>query len=169
MLGAPMTLPLWLQYLQTLALLLIPAIGAWIAWQQVQIARVKLQHDLYDRRFAVFEAARKLLHEVISHGDVSDSSLNAYAIATADAIFLLDDPKVCEYLKEIKKRSTILHIIKFDMEPLPAGDEKAALSKKAGEHLRWLNEQPDALVKHFKPFLMLERHGGTARLRTPIS
>src|SRR5271166_908276 len=151
--------PLWLQYLQVLAVLLVPAIGAWIAWRQVQIARVKLQHDLYDRRFAVFEAARKLLVEVITHGDVSNNSLTTYAIATADAIFLLDDPKLCEHLKEIRKRSSILHTIKFTMEPLPAGDQKAALSKQASEHLLWLNDQLDVLVEHFKPFLMLERRG----------
>ena len=54
-------IPWWLQYLQTFALIAIPAVGACLAWQQVQIARVKLQHDLYDRRYRVFEATRKLL------------------------------------------------------------------------------------------------------------
>ena len=100
-----MMLPLWMQYLQAVALLLLPAIGAWIAWQQVQIARVKLQHDLYDRRFAIFNAARKLLLEVTTHGDISDHSVNEYVIATADAVFLLDDPTLCEYLKDLERRS----------------------------------------------------------------
>jgi hypothetical protein len=160
---ARMALPLWLQYSQAVAVLLLPAIGAWIAWQQVQIARVKLQHDLYDRRFAVFEAARKLLLEVVIHGDVSDASLNAYTIATADAVVLLDD-KSCEYLKDVGKRSSILHTIKFTMESLPAGDQKAGLSKKAGEHLLWLNDQLDVLIELFKPFLSLERRRTRLRL-----
>jgi hypothetical protein len=61
-----MVLPLWLQYLQAVALVLIPIIGAWIAWQQVRIARAKLHFDLYKKRFAVFEAARRLIAEAIT-------------------------------------------------------------------------------------------------------
>jgi hypothetical protein len=60
-------IPWWLQDLQTFALIAIPAVGACLAWQQVQIARVKLQHDLYDRRYRVFEATRKLLAETLVH------------------------------------------------------------------------------------------------------
>ena len=37
----------FLPSLQTIAVIAIPLVGAWLAWQQVQIARVKLQHDLF--------------------------------------------------------------------------------------------------------------------------
>ncbi len=53
-------LPAWVQVLllvlQALAVPVIAAAGVWIARQQMHIARVKLQHDLYDRRYAVFQA-----------------------------------------------------------------------------------------------------------------
>ena len=82
--------------------------GRRVGQQQVQIARVKLQHELYDRRFAVFDAARKLLLEVITNGDASPSALNAYTIGTTDAIFLLDE-KITEYLGEIAAVDLIDH------------------------------------------------------------
>ena len=61
-------IPLWLQILQAFSVLCISGVGAWLAWQQVQIARVKLQHDLYDRRYRVFDATLKFLVEVTGHG-----------------------------------------------------------------------------------------------------
>ena len=51
--GCP--LPLWVQVLQALLVPVIAAVGAWVALQQMYLARVKLQHDLYDRRYAVFQ------------------------------------------------------------------------------------------------------------------
>jgi hypothetical protein len=71
-------LPVWIQYIQAGAVILIPIIGAFIANQQVKIARVKLQHDLYERRFEVFQAARKLLAHVITNGNASDDQLRKY-------------------------------------------------------------------------------------------
>jgi hypothetical protein len=57
------SLPLWVQVLQALAVPVIAAVGAWVALQQMHIARTKLQHDLYDRRYAVFQAVRRFLDE----------------------------------------------------------------------------------------------------------
>jgi hypothetical protein len=59
-------LPPWVQILQALATPVIAIVGAWVALEQMKIARVKLRHDLYDRRYAVFQSARSLLNEVIS-------------------------------------------------------------------------------------------------------
>lgn len=64
-------MPFWVQVLQALAVPVIAAVGAWVALQQMHIARVKLQHDLYERRYAVFEAVRRFLDEAVSHKIVS--------------------------------------------------------------------------------------------------
>jgi hypothetical protein len=149
-------LPAWLQYLQALAVVLIPPIGAWLAWQQVQIARVKLQHDLYERRYAVFNAARKLLAEVVAHRTPSEVGLRAYTISTADAVFLFND-QIAEYLRELRKRAIILETIHSVMEPLPPGDKKVELWEKASKEFLWLNDELDTLVSRFKPFLTLDR------------
>ena len=69
----------------------IPLVGAWLAWQQVQIARVKLQHDLFERRYNVFAAARRLLAQIDTHRRPSDEDLRAFMLGTSDAVFLFDD------------------------------------------------------------------------------
>ena len=68
-------LPLWIQWLQALAVPVVAAVGAWIALQQMHLARVKLRHDLYDRWFAVYQADRKFSAEVLTHATVEDDQL----------------------------------------------------------------------------------------------
>ena len=149
-------LPAWLQYVQAGALVLIPIIGAWIAWQQVHIAQAKLHFDLYEKRFAIFEAARSLIGEAIQNANVSQSSLGKYTLGTADAMFLLNDELV-KYLREVGKHAVALSTMQYAIEPLPAGTQlRIELSTKVGEEIRWFNAQADELTTHFMPFLKLE-------------
>src|SRR5438105_2018099 len=113
-------LPSWLQYLQTVALTAIPFIGAWLAWQQVHIARVKLQHDLFERRYKVFDATRKLLISILVTGTASEEARRAFALDTVDAVFLFDDD-LARYLKEMGKRAVILQNTNRKLELMPMG------------------------------------------------
>ena len=83
----------------------IPAVGAWLAWQQVQIARVKLQHDLYVRRFRVFDAARRFVANICSNGTTTDEDVRAFIVGTGDAVFLFDDA-LGKYLDEMRSRAS---------------------------------------------------------------
>jgi hypothetical protein len=85
----------------------IPALAAAIAfvswWSsrssnrwQVKIAREKLKHDLYDRRFAVYMAFHELMVAVAEKKDV-DAELRKANEARAHSPFLLD-PHVTQYL-----------------------------------------------------------------------
>jgi hypothetical protein len=154
-------LPLWVQYAQAvgtpLLAVVIASVGAWLAWQQVRIARVKLQHDLYDQRFAVFQAARKFLAEVLTHRRPSDEEIRLYVIGTADAGFLLNED-IATYLEEIRKRGSRLGAIQETLKPLPVGNERSALVQQEQELFSWMMEQlPIGLVTKFKPLLTLDR------------
>jgi hypothetical protein len=152
-------LPLWVQYLQALGApllaVVIAAVGALLAWQQVKLARVRLQHDLYDRRFAVFEAARKLLADVLAQSNATDEQIRSYVIGTAEARFLVNDD-ISKYLNEIRTRASRLRAINATMSPLPVGDQRTALAQEEERIFAWM-EQVDVLVDKFRPFLTLER------------
>jgi hypothetical protein len=149
-------LPVCIQYAQAIALILIPLIGALIAWQQVKIGRIKLQHDLYDKRFAVFQTARKLLANVLADRNVSNDQVDAYVVGTSDSVFLLDE-ETSKYLKEILERVIQLQAIKETMESLDVGKQRSDLIKREGEIFSWLGAQlPVGLVASFKPFLTLD-------------
>jgi hypothetical protein len=153
-------LPLWVQYVQALGApllaVVVACVGAGLAWQQVRIARIRLQHDLYDRRFAVFQAARSFLAEVMTHGYPSDDQIRVYVVGTADAIFLLNED-IATYLAEIRRKSIYLQEYHETLKSLPVGDERTAIVKQNSVIFAWLMEQlPAGLVKKFKPFLTLE-------------
>jgi hypothetical protein len=149
-------LPLWVKALQALAVPVIAAVGAWVAVQQMVIARVKLQHDLYDRRYAVFDAVRAFLNEAIRSQIVSPETFRMFALKTADAEFLFDDG-LPAYLREMREHASKAQAIYITMQQMEPGDQKAAASRAASEHAMWLTNQIDGLAARFRPFLMLEK------------
>lgn len=163
-----MTLPMWVQICQALAVPVIAAVGTWIALQQMHLARVKLQHDLYDRRYAVFNSARMLLEEVVTNKLVSADTFNSFVIGTLDSPFLFDD-KLATYLAELRKRAKLqrsITVVIQGMEGVPGAErQKAAASSKEGEHLVWLVKQIDVLPEKFRPFLQLDQRSRTALRR----
>ena len=95
-------LPPWLQYCQAFALILFPLIAAYVAWKQMDIAAKKLQHDLYERRYKIYEATREMLGAVLSKAQLTDEEFFKFSRTTADAIFIFDD-KVVKFLERLKK------------------------------------------------------------------
>jgi len=59
-----------------------------IAWQQKRIADIKLRHELYDRRFNVYAAAKALLVAHQSNGRISEDNYMAFCRGTSDAMRL---------------------------------------------------------------------------------
>jgi hypothetical protein len=152
-----MTSPLSLQYLQAGALIAIPAVGAWLAWQQVQIARVKLQHDLYDRRYRVFDATRRILANVCAKGHISNEDQRTFTIDTGDAIFLFDDD-FAKYLgEEVKRHVTALLPVNLVLDDIYVEERRAEIVSEKLGHLKWLNEQLTGLADKIKPFLKLDK------------
>jgi hypothetical protein len=142
--------------IQSLGVLAIAAVGAWIAFHQMQLAAVKLQHDLYDRRYRVFEAARKMLAEVTTHATAADETMRAFLLGTGDATFLFDD-SIAAYLEEMRQHAAKLTSIGIAIEMIPVGDPQRANAVAAkSEHLLWLVAQLDGLAARFKPALQLD-------------
>ena len=146
-----MPVALMVQYVQAvgtpLLAVVIAAFGAVLAWQQVKIARVRLQYDLYDRRFAVYEAARKFLAQVMAYGHPSNDDIRSYVVGSADAGFLLNND-IASYLEKIRDRGSRLWSIEEALKPLPVGTERSALVQQQHEIFSWMMEQlPNGLVQ----------------------
>jgi hypothetical protein len=155
-------LPWWLQDVQAVAVVLIALIGAWIAYQQMHIAAVRLRFDLYQKRYAVFEAARRLLAEVKKHPTGLDFDLEAYDLGTADAVFLfLHTDDLSNYLGELREHAINLRDLNKRLFPpmnfgTVAADDEKRLSEERNKELDWFGNQTTELVKQFKPFLRFD-------------
>jgi hypothetical protein len=146
-----------------LAAVAVTAYFAWhqkkIARRQVEIAGEKLRHDLYEKRYRVFDAARKLLCEVAVHRNASDDDLRAFVIGTGDAVFLFNED-LSGYLLEIRDRAQKLQSLEHFLDKenlLPVGPKREAAVTESTQLFNWLVDQlKEGLVEKFKPFLKLE-------------
>src|SRR5690242_19326944 len=100
----------------------LAAAGVYIAWQQKRMADIRLRHDLYDRKYRVYEAAKALLVNFQDNGALSQADYFNYLRGVADAIFLCNED-VEGYLKTIRDKATLL--IRLQRNGAAAADESA--------------------------------------------
>jgi hypothetical protein len=97
-------LPLWALFIQALgtpfAAVVFGGVTSWIALRQWKTSRDKLRFDLFERRFAVYEATRKLISKVGLGGTLEKGDLWTFEDATRGAEFLFQGP-AREFLKKI--------------------------------------------------------------------
>ncbi|HJP67500.1 MAG TPA: hypothetical protein VJ846_01265 [Sphingomicrobium sp.] len=133
----------------------IAAVGAFLAWQQVWIARKTVWHDLFDRRFAVYETARTFLALVMARGGATAEDVNSYSLGINEAQFLMNRA-VQDYLFEIRRRAVALGAFEKAVQEMPASIEKEVLTRRRLGELGWLVAQIDVLPEKFRPFLTLQ-------------
>jgi hypothetical protein len=146
-----------LQNLQTVALISIPLVGVWIAWQQMEIARARLRHDLYDRRIKVFEAVRDLLlREILPNAIPSDEGIRHFVRGTADAGFVMSED-IRTYLDDITRKVVRLKTVanRLNEDALRGREDRSNLADEEADLLRWLASQYNVAVEKFRPFLSL--------------
>ena len=84
--------------------LLIACGVAYVAYQQYLLGRAKFKLDLFEKRFAVFDATRKLLGAMASDGPGELEKVHEFRVAVTDAQFLFCSD-VTDYLNEIDSLS----------------------------------------------------------------
>lgn len=92
-----------------LLLAIIAGCGVWIAAQQMLIARQKLNHDLFERRFAVYVAAQNYFVACLNRQGGTNEDTSAFYEATRAAPFLFDKD-INDFLSEFMKQSIEMQI-----------------------------------------------------------
>jgi hypothetical protein len=130
-----------------------------VAQQQARFAEVRLQHDLFDRRFKIYQAVRIfVIEEIVRHSRVSDEALETYLRGTVDAVFLFDD-QLTKYLSEIREHATRLRLVmKLLKEGASAPDKRTGYVNEEAELVTWFQRNQKVIIKKFKPFLALREH-----------
>ncbi len=83
----------WLKVLGPFLLAIVVAVATWRFQEwQVRLAKQKLRHDLYDRRFAIYAAFRELLSVLIEkNNEEIMAAFRRASSARFEARFLLED------------------------------------------------------------------------------
>lgn len=126
-----------------------------VAQQQERLAAVRLQHDLFDRRFALFEAARLfLVSEIYPQNNPSSEGIFLFVQKTATAVFLVDAP-LKEYLEQLRKSAFELQRLST-LVSLQQGPDHTENVNQKYRLVEWFAAQLDVLVEKFQPFLKLD-------------
>jgi hypothetical protein len=129
----------------SLLLAVIALIGAWIALQQMLIARAKLNIDLFDRRFAIYIATRKYIATMLQHrGGTQEDAVAWFGVASS-ASFLFDK-EVSTFIDEVSKRGSGMRARVGD-KPIYESQEHVA---EYNEHFTWFAKNFDLLESKFQ-------------------
>lgn len=141
--------------LKALPVFIIGLIAAFIAWRQYLTARAKLKLDLFEKRYALFEATWRFLSEVV-WDEEPPGPLSPINNLVPQAGFLFGS-KIKEYLGEINRKSTELWGInqraKANQNIIAPDDVSSRLNL-----MKWFhNEATAGAEKMFAPFMEFER------------
>ena len=146
--------PTWINILSALLTPVIALVVGYVAWQQWRTNQKRLKLELFDRRYAVYQAARNLILVVSGKAGASDDDALKFRLKTRDSEFFLND-ELTLYLNEMYTKVIEISALKRELESLPAGDEKSKKRKEFHELLRWILNQSDVLAEKFSLFLKL--------------
>jgi hypothetical protein len=150
------SIPDWLTQLQTIAVIAIPIVGVWIAHRQMRLAEMKVKHDLFEKRFALYSAAANFVAKILREGKVENPDIMEYSRAILDSEFLLNEG-LATYLATLRERAGRLHVYAIDAE-CPGEGQQTAINKKYAE-LRFFEDQFEELRRRFRPLLSFEPYG----------
>lgn len=146
-------LPWWMQWVQVGGVAFISCVGAWIAYRQSRIAAAKLNLDLYDRRFKVFNAAREFA-TVALLTDIESTALPKFQASTIDAVFLFNE-EIAKYLDEFGVKIFQLQSSKTHLEHATTLKARERFTNEIGSQEKIVTAELNVLVDKFKPFLKL--------------
>lgn len=138
--------PHWTQVLSALLMPTIAVLGVFIAFFQWKLSKQRLKHELFEKRFAVYDAARSLIASVGIGTKVPQEKEIAYLSSIREAKWILNDD-IADYLKE-----DLYHKI-IDLGPIQSRKNY----EKEGELINVIRDQYDILDEKFATFLKLSK------------
>jgi hypothetical protein len=149
----------WVDILQALLTPTVAIFGSYIAYQQWHINKVRLKHELYDRRMAVYTKLMDYIGVILSEAHVNDTAFFDWMKKSYEGYFLFND-EIIKYFELINEKSRALRKVHRTMSTDKAkGDEQlwGNLSMQDEELQQWFEKQFNAAKEKFSPFLRLDK------------
>jgi len=134
----------WIDITAALLTPVIAILGSVIAILQWRLNRSRFRHEIFEKRYAIFEATQLYLSRLISTAKMNRDERIEFLRNTKGA-FVLYDEKIVQYLNNLHKKS-----IELDLHQQKGETD---LETKV---LTWLGEQIENIDKVFKEQLTIE-------------
>jgi hypothetical protein len=146
----------------------VAADQAKIAQLQADLATVRLQHDLFDRRYEIYEIVFMFIIEIIQRSDMSEEGMRKFVRGMTKAPFLFDQ-KMTDYFEDLRRQAVYLQeaaSFVSDQNNL-VGPQRSAAARRRSELFSWFSDEFERLVERFRPFLALDKNTATRAPRPP--
>jgi hypothetical protein len=136
---------------------LLAAIITWTTVQQHKLAKERFKLDMFEKRFAVYKGPQEFLTIILVRGGNFDlNQLFEFRRKTQDSTFLFGED-IPQYIDDIDKKALEMQIAREAFEPLPVGQERHELVKKASRLLGELTDELPKLKEVFAPYLRFDK------------
>jgi hypothetical protein len=158
----PPQLALWVQHAQalgpTVVAIIAAAIAGYIALRQWWTAHDRLRLDVYDRRFAVYEATKNLISAATLQGQATPDDLAGFYDGIRGAEFLFDGD-TRNFLMKIGDMAARARIIRARLDRHPEHPHAGQLIDQEEDILDFLREQAPHLEALFGRYLDMSQIG----------
>ena len=121
-----------------------------------KLLTLKMRHDLFDRRLAVFMKVMRLCAEIGLTETLDDATLLRFLRETAEGEFLFDK-EIADYINEIHSKGNQLLWSLEQQEALPLGEAKIQAGNKSTEIRQWFSNQMEVAKEKFRGYLDISK------------
>jgi hypothetical protein len=137
--------------------LVLACLGVYIAYQQYQVNLRKFNLDLFEKRYAIFDALKKVMYQVTREAAIENIHINEYKTNISDARFLFNSD-VTDYLQEVLNKSAELHMHQARLRTAE-GTAKTDIIDQEHQVILWFAEEINNFQSPFFPYMaMRDKH-----------
>jgi hypothetical protein len=155
-------LPLCVEYIQALGPSFVAVIAAliagYIAWRQWQTANHRLRLDMYERRYAIYEATKLLIEKVAMQGQITRQDVGEFYGSIRGAEFLFDG-ETKSYFMTIADLCWRAHLVRRRQERTKDDDALDRMIDEEMNILELVEKEGPNLEKKFSKYLDLSKVG----------
>jgi hypothetical protein len=128
-----------------------------LAARQQRLEELRLKHELYDRRYAVYQAFKEFRGHIMVYADVKEDALPNFLRGTADSDFLFQE-EIPQYIEEVYRKALRLCTVSRQLNEgnIPVGEARNRLAHEDEDLLNWFDEQSKVARTKFKKYLTME-------------
>jgi hypothetical protein len=133
-----------------------------IARQQADLSIVRLQHDLFDRRWEIYDVVFFFLIEILQSSNLSREEMSKFVRETRKSVFVFDQ-ETTDYFEDMRKQAVFLQEAASFLSDQnnPVGPERTEAARRRSELFTWFEQQFESLVERLKPFMALDKNTAT--------
>lgn len=133
-------------------------IAGYIAWRQWRTAHDRLKMDMYEKRFAAYDATKRLLNITQLQGQITQDDLDAFRVAIRGREFLFDG-KARDFIEKIQGLAFSASNLRGRLADYPDHPSRNTLVDQTEDIIQFLSQQDKNLEALFRPYLSLSHIG----------